>query len=170
MVERMPAPSAQHRRLLKEYSDFTRDPPPNASVYVTADDLFFWKATIAGPEGTPYAGGFWLISLRFPADYPFKPPRVRFETPIFHCNINNDGAVCLDILKDQWSPALTVSKVLTALISLLSDPNPDDPLDAYKAQLLKSEPERFRRAAAEHTAKYATLSEAELQTHYAVSK
>eukprot|EP00968_Pinguiococcus_pyrenoidosus_P022691 scaffold3340_cov255-Pinguiococcus_pyrenoidosus.AAC.11 len=68
-------------------------------------------ATIMGPEDSPYAGGVFFLHIAFPADYPFKPPKVHFTTKIYHCNINSNGGICLDILKDQWSPALTVSKV-----------------------------------------------------------
>merc|ERR1712137_253685 len=60
--------------------------------------------------------------------YPFKPPKVGFTTKIYHCNVNSNGAICLDILKDQWSPALTINKVLLSISSLLTDANPNDPL------------------------------------------
>jgi ubiquitin-protein ligase len=59
---------------------------------------------------SPYAGGVFFLKIKFPTDYPFKPPKVNFETKIYHPNINGDGAICLDILRDQWSPALTISK------------------------------------------------------------
>ena len=63
------------------------------------DDLFNWQATIMGPDGAPYLGGVFFLKTNFPADYPFKPPKVAFTTKIYHCNINANGSICLDILK-----------------------------------------------------------------------
>jgi ubiquitin-conjugating enzyme E2 D/E len=90
--------------------------------------MYLWDAMIVGPSGTPYAGGVFKLEIHFPTDYPFKPPKVVFNTKIYHPNISTNGSICLDILKDQWSPALTISKVLLSICSLLSDPNPKDPL------------------------------------------
>ena len=92
-----------------------------------------------GPEDSPYSGGVFFLNIHFPADYPFKPPKVSFTTRIYHCNINANGGICLDILKDQWSPALTISKVLLSICSLLTDPNPDDPLNSQAAGLLRDD-------------------------------
>src|SRR5437660_406756 len=59
---------------------------------------------------SPYASGVFFLAIHFPTDYPFKPPKVNFTTRIYHPNINSNGSICLDILRDQWSPALTISK------------------------------------------------------------
>lgn len=59
---------------------------------------------------SPYSGGVFFLTIHFPTDYPFKPPKVNFTTRIYHPNINSNGSICLDILRDQWSPALTISK------------------------------------------------------------
>lgn len=59
---------------------------------------------------SPYQGGVFFLTIHFPTDYPFKPPKVAFTTRIYHPNINSNGSICLDILRSQWSPALTISK------------------------------------------------------------
>ena len=64
-----------------------------------------------GPGESPFAGGVFFVNIHFPPDYPFKPPKVSFQTKVYHPNVNSQGSICLDILKDQWSPALTISKV-----------------------------------------------------------
>ena len=66
------------------------------------DDMFTWQATIMGPGDSPYQGGVFFLTIKFPTDYPFKPPKVQFNTKIYHPNINASGGICLDILKDQW--------------------------------------------------------------------
>ena len=108
-----------------------------------------------GPEGSPYAGGLYFLTIAFPTDYPFKPPNVRFTTRIYHPNINGNGAICLDILKDQWSPALTISKVLLSVSSLLDDPNPNDPLVPEIAHLYKQDRSKYENMARDWTKKYA---------------
>lgn len=101
------------KRMQKEVSDMERLPPAHciSAGPVKPDDLFRWQATILGPVESPYANGHFKLIINFPPDYPFKPPRVVFLTKIFHCNIDSKGNICLDILKDKWSPALTVGKV-----------------------------------------------------------
>ncbi|KAM5324150.1 ubiquitin-conjugating enzyme E2 D1 isoform X3 [Bos indicus] len=117
------------KRIQKELSDLQRDPPAHCSAGPVGDDLFHWQATIMGP--------------------------IAFTTKIYHPNINSNGSICLDILRSQWSPALTVSKVLLSICSLLCDPNPDDPLVPDIAQIYKSDKEKYNRHAREWTQKYA---------------
>jgi ubiquitin-conjugating enzyme E2 D/E len=117
------------RRIQKELTDLRKDPPTSCSAGPKDEkDLFKWEATIFGPDDSPYVGGIFHLHIQFPVDYPFKPPSVQFTTKIYHPNINSAGIICLDILKTQWSPALTISKVLLSICSLLTDPNPSDPL------------------------------------------
>lgn len=85
----------------------------------TPTPQFHWQATIMGPGDSPYSGGVFFLAIHFPTDYPFKPPKVNFTTRIYHPNINSNGSICLDILRDQWSPALTISKGASPLSGCL---------------------------------------------------
>ncbi|TUG04232.1 Ubiquitin-conjugating enzyme E2 D4 [Bagarius yarrelli] len=127
--------------MLQELTDLQRDPPAQCSAGPVGEDLFHWQATIMGPNDSPYQGGVFFLTIHFPTDYPFKPPKVAFTTKIYHPNINSNGSICLDILRSQWSPALTVSKVLLSICSLLCDPNPDDPLVPEIAHTYKADRE-----------------------------
>lgn len=122
---------------------------------VKPDNLHAWTGKIAGPEGTAYEGGVFYLDIFFPADYPFKPPKILFKTQIYHPNIDAQGAICLDILKKKWSPALTLEKVLLSLMSLLSEPNPNDPLVPEIANIYKNQPLVFEKVAREWVAKFA---------------
>ncbi|CAI5461560.1 unnamed protein product [Closterium sp. Yama58-4] len=93
------------------------------------------SGTITGPVGTPYEGGTFLVDIVLTDSYPFKPPKMTFITKVWHPNVSSqNGAICLDILKDQWTPALTLKTALLSLQALLSSPEPDDPQDAIVAQ------------------------------------
>ena len=108
-----------------------------------------------GPSDSPFQGGIFQLEIVFPKKYPFKPPQVRFTTPIYHMNINQHGAICLDILNTSWSPVLTITKVLLSICSLLTDPNPDDPLDQSLAKLYKQDKDEYNRRARSYTLKHA---------------
>jgi len=147
---------AAQKRIQKEWKDLAKDAPANCSAGPkNANDLFNWVATIMGPAKTPYENGVFNLEIQFPPDYPFKPPKIRFTTKVYHCNINSSGGICLDILKDNWSPALTISKVLLSICSLFSDPNPDDPLVPEIAKLYKTNRKQHDANALEWTRKYA---------------
>jgi ubiquitin-conjugating enzyme E2 D len=115
-------------RIKAELEEIEKDPPSNCSAGMESDDIYNWEATLMGPSNSVYEGGVFHLSIKFPKNYPFAPPKVKFLTKIYHPNINMSGGICLDVLKDNWSPALTVSKLLLSISSLLTDPNPDDPL------------------------------------------
>jgi ubiquitin-conjugating enzyme E2 D/E len=144
------------RRIQKELADLRGSPPENCSAGPISDtDLYSWEASIIGPKDSPYEGGVFLLTIFFPTDYPFKPPKVAFKTKIFHPNINSQGGICLDILKDQWSPALSIGKVLLSISSLLTDANPNDPLVPEIARLYVENRAEFDRTAREWTQTYA---------------
>jgi ubiquitin-conjugating enzyme E2 D/E len=144
------------KRLRKELDEMQKNDTPNLSAGPIGDNLFEWGAVILGPIGTPYEGGVFNLNISIPTGYPFKPPIVIFKTVIYHPNINSSGSICLDILKTQWSPALTISKILLSICSLLADPNPNDPLVPEIANILKTDIELYNKYAKEWTTIYAS--------------
>nr|XP_051679369.1 ubiquitin-conjugating enzyme E2 D2-like [Oryctolagus cuniculus] len=92
-----------------------------------------------GPNDSLYHIGVFFLTFHFPLDYPFKLPKVAFIARIYHPDINSNGSICPDILCAQWSPAITISKVLLSICSLLCDPNQCDPLVPEIAWIYKTE-------------------------------
>jgi len=114
------------------------------------------RGQILGPPDTPYEDGKFKLDIVIPETYPFNPPKVKFVTKIWHPNISSvTGAICLDILKDQWAAAMTLRTVLLSIQALLASPEPDDPQDAVVAQQYKEQPDAFLRTAKHWTAHYA---------------
>ncbi|XP_078789401.1 ubiquitin-conjugating enzyme E2 E2 isoform X2 [Oryzias latipes] len=148
--------STSAKRIQKELAEITLDPPPNCSAGPKGDNIYEWRSTILGPPGSVYEGGVFFLDIAFTPDYPFKPPKVTFRTRIYHCNINSQGVICLDILKDNWSPALTISKVLLSICSLLTDCNPADPLVGSIATQYLTNRTEHDRIAKQWTKRYAT--------------
>eukprot|EP01120_Amphizonella_sp_Union-15-10_P010147 TRINITY_DN401_c0_g1_i5.p1 TRINITY_DN401_c0_g1~~TRINITY_DN401_c0_g1_i5.p1 ORF type:complete len:217 (+),score=43.98 TRINITY_DN401_c0_g1_i5:161-811(+) len=147
------------KRIQKELNEINLDPPCGCKAGPKGEDLYEWVSTIVGPEGTPYAGGTFFLNIVFPRDYPFKPPKLKFRTKIYHCNINKKGEICLDILKNKWNPVLSISKVLLSICSLLTEPNPDDPLVRSIAVQYKSDKALHDQTATEWTRKYAMFED-----------
>ncbi|KAJ2781356.1 Ubiquitin-conjugating enzyme E2 2 [Coemansia javaensis] len=147
--------SSSAKRIQKELAEISLDPPHNCSAGPKGDNLYEWVSTIVGPGDSPYSSGVFFLDIHFPQEYPFKPPKIIFRTRIYHCNINSQGQICLDILKDNWSPALTISKVLLSICSLLTDPNPHDPLVHSIAQQLIGNRKEHDATAKEWTKRYA---------------
>jgi len=147
-------------RIQRELADLTKDPPSNCTAGpINTMDLYKWEGMIFGPSETPYQGGVFKLLIHFGADYPFKPPHIQFLTKIYHPNINAAGAICLDILKSQWSPALTISKVLLSISSLLCEANPDDPLVPDIAHQYRTNRSLYDETARHWTATYASESD-----------
>jgi ubiquitin-conjugating enzyme E2 D len=144
------------KRINKELQDMQKDAPENCSAGPRGDNIYVWDAMIVGPSDSPYAGGIFKLEIHFPTDYPFKAPNVVFLTKVYHPNISSSGAICLDILKNMWSPALTISKVLLSICSLLTDANPKDPLVAEAADLYLRDRTAFNEKARLWTIQYAS--------------
>lgn len=111
---------------------------------------------LRGPPDTPYSGGLFKVKIIINSEHPHKPPKITFETPIYHPNINNSGIICLDTLKDGWSPALSLEKVMLTISALLQNPNPDDPLSPEISNEYKTNKKIFYLNAIAHTKKYAS--------------
>ncbi|UJR12932.1 hypothetical protein I4U23_017105 [Adineta vaga] len=90
---------------------------------INADDPDHYQATIRGPVDSPFEDGMYLLDVQFATEYPFKPPKIKFLTRIFHPNIREDGAIYLNILYDAWTPVYTIEKTFLSIQSLLSSPD-----------------------------------------------
>merc|ERR1712141_155376 len=125
------------RRLMRDFKRLQEDPPEGVSGAPGENNIMVWNAVILGPHETPFEDGTFKLMMEFCEEYPNKPPRVKFLSRMFHPNIYADGGICLDILKNKWSPTYDVSAILTSIQSLLSDPNPNSPANSMAAQLFK---------------------------------
>ncbi|KAJ3312567.1 hypothetical protein HDV04_002884 [Boothiomyces sp. JEL0838] len=132
------------KRIQKEIADITRNPSAAYTISPSDDDITQWTGQIKGPESSIYAGGKFQISVDFPTDFPFKPP------------VDHEGNICLQALKqDTWKPSYQIRNILEMLVSLLAQPNPDDPLDADIADNYVNNKAKFDQTAREYVKKYA---------------
>ncbi|KAL9650869.1 hypothetical protein ABK040_012746 [Willaertia magna] len=144
------------KRIQKEMQIIINDPIPGCKAEPKNEkDLTEWNAYVQAPSDSVYSGGVFKLSIKFPVEYPFKPPQLKFLTKIYHCNISKKGNICLDLLKDRWNPSLTISKVLLSICSLLSEPNPSDPLEPKVAKVFLEERKRHDSTAKEWVERYA---------------
>jgi ubiquitin-conjugating enzyme (huntingtin interacting protein 2) len=143
-------------RIRKELEDIRNDRHSGVSIVPDASNPQHLVGTITGPPDTPYAGGKFQVDIVIPNEYPFSPPKMKFITKVYHPNVSSvTGAICLDILKDQWSPALTMKTALISLQALLCAPEPDDPQDAVVANIYKTNRAEFDSTAREWTLTHA---------------
>lgn len=135
------------KRLEKELMDIqnqSKESDAQVNAHMIGNDLTRWKGYIKGPMGTPYEDGNFVLDIIIPTEYPYVAPIVKFDTKIWHPNISSQtGVICLDILKNEWSPALTIRTALLSIQALLSSPEPDDPQDAEVARMYKDNYEAF---------------------------
>ncbi|KAJ3615324.1 hypothetical protein NHX12_018892 [Muraenolepis orangiensis] len=139
------------QRIQREFKEVVKSEETSKNlikVELVNDNFTDLKGEIAGPPDTPYEGGRFKLDIQIPETYPFNPPKVRFMTKIWHPNISSvTGAICLDILKDQWAAAMTLRTVLLSIQALLAAAEPDDPQDAVVANQYKMTPEMFKQTA-----------------------
>lgn len=138
---------ASFRRLAKELEVTTK----RFDAECVNDNLSIWQVAIPGPDNTPYFGGTFLVKFEFPSDYPFNPPKICFQTKIYHPNINRKGEVCVGTM----TPAYTMSAILDVILDILKNPDSEDPLVAEIGVVLKQNPKIFQDKAQEWTLRYA---------------
>ncbi|CAD5176404.1 unnamed protein product [Musa acuminata subsp. malaccensis] len=160
-------------RIIKETQRLLSEPAPGISASPSEENMRYFNVMILGPAQSPYEGGVFKLELFLPEEYPMAAPKVRFLTKIYHPNIDKAsryliilcscfggaislGRICLDILKDKWSPALQIRTVLLSIQALLSAPNPDDPLSENIAKHWKTNEAEAVETAREWTRLYAT--------------
>ncbi|KAL3652616.1 Ubiquitin-conjugating enzyme E2 36 [Castilleja foliolosa] len=162
------------RRNIKETQRLLSEPAPGISASPSEENMRYFNVMILGPTQSPYeegscwqpqTGGFFILELFLPEEYPMAAPEwivdypqllVHFLTKIYHPNIDKLIRICLDILKDKWSPALQIRTVLLSIQALLSAPNPDDPLSENIAKHWKSNEAEAVNTAKERTRLYAS--------------
>ncbi|KAJ6263949.1 Ubiquitin-conjugating enzyme [Drechslerella dactyloides] len=144
------------RRINKEMDDLRKDALSGMKAEPVNDDISHLRGVFKGPPGTPYEGGEFTVDIKIPAEYPFKPPQMRFETKVWHPNVSSQtGAICLDTLSAAWSPVLTIKSAMLSLQSLLATPEPKDPQDAEVAGMLLRDKPLFEKTAREWAVRYA---------------
>jgi len=148
---------ARLRRVNKEIADCKNDKTSNVQIELIDNSPFHLQGTFQGPEGTPYEGGRFDVDIVIPEAYPFQPVKMKFITKVYHPNVSSaSGAICLDILKDAWSPVLTLKSTLISLQSLLCSPEPNDPQDAEVAKHYMTSKQSFNDTARYWTQIYAS--------------
>jgi ubiquitin-conjugating enzyme E2 D/E len=125
------------------------------NITLVNDDIFHWECQIAGPQDTPYQGGLFLLKLEFPAQYPFKAPKLKFLTKVYHPSVQLEtGDVCQDVV-GQWGPTLNAKHCLTVIYSMLQTPESDHPLEESIATQLREKPKEFEKTAKKYTKEHA---------------
>jgi ubiquitin-conjugating enzyme E2 D/E len=154
----MSKPMIRNNRILNDLKNLANHDIPDTIKDVEINDNIYREhyVMINGPIDTPYQNGVFKLSVILPEDYPFKPPKMKFVTKMYHPNIANDGTICIDILKDQWSSALRLNTVILSLSSLLANPNPNDPLVPDIANEFSHNRERYNKNVIDYVKRYAT--------------
>lgn len=118
-------------------------------------NILYWQGLIV-PANPPFNKGAFKIEINFPAEYPFKPPKITFKTKIYHPNIDEKGQVCLPIISaENWKPAVRTDQVIESLVALVHDPEPEHPLRADLAEEYTKDRKKFIKNAEEFTRKNA---------------
>ncbi|KAL6096459.1 ubiquitin-conjugating enzyme E2 L3-like [Spinachia spinachia] len=144
-----------NKRLVKELEEIrNHEDKFFRSIQVDESNVLNWQGLLV-PNCPPYDKGAFRIELIFPAEYPFKPPKITFKTKIYHPNIDEKGQVCLPIVSvENWKPATKAENVITNLLALVNSPEPDHPLRADLAEEYSKDRAKFMKNAEEFTKKH----------------
>ena len=145
---------AANRRLMKELSDLSKAGVQGVKVEARGGNMQLWDAVIDGPAGTPYEGGHFKVELTFPAEYPMKPPTLKFGTKIYHPNVDDQGHACIDILQ-HWAPSVMMKRVLEDLCHLLANPDASHAANADVGVQFMQDKAAFEQKARQYTREYA---------------
>ncbi|KAG2193856.1 ubiquitin conjugating enzyme 1 [Mucor mucedo] len=162
-------PPNMHKRILNEIAEANNDKSAETVVYVPHEgDIYKMLGSIQGPRETPYEGGTFLLDIKLHDNHPFAPPEIKFITKVYHPNVSSQtGAICLDVLKSNWSPAMTLRLCLISIQSLLDAPDASSPQDFQVAKVYTSNKQQFIREAKTWTRVHANVSlDAYISSHY----
>ncbi|KAF5353430.1 hypothetical protein D9756_007903 [Leucocoprinus leucothites] len=131
------------RRLMRELADLRKNPPEGIRIQTNEEDMLDVTGIIEGPEGTPYAGGYFKVKFKFTEEFPAAPPKCWFATKIFHPNVSNAGEICVNTLKKDWKSQYGIGHILVTVKCLLIYPNPESALDEEAGKLLLEDYESY---------------------------
>lgn len=143
-------------RITKELQNILKTPSEYYTIIPDEGNMLVWNCVILGPKNTPYEDGTFHGQITFPVNYPFASPSFKFLTKIYHMNVSVNGEPCLKSLTDNWSVSTTVKTLFEHILSLMSTPNPNDPLLPELAFLYISNNERYVEVAKSWTETYAS--------------
>ena len=162
------------KRIKEEFKDLNNNPISNIGVTVglpNEDNIFEWQCSLMGPRDTSYSGGIFILSVKFPDNYPKKAPEVIFKTPIYHININHKklegqgaeplGHVCISTL-NWWTPKCTIRQVLTDIFALFWLSNPESPYGLERAKEMNTNINLYNAKCKYYTQKYADMNKDEV--------
>ncbi|KAJ3981137.1 ubiquitin-conjugating enzyme/RWD-like protein [Lentinula detonsa] len=144
------------RRLMRELSELEKSPPEGIRVQTSEDNILDVVGIIEGPEGTPYAGGYFKVKFRFTEEFPAAPPKCTFATKIFHPNVSSSGEICVNTLKKDWKSTYGIGHILVTVKCLLIYPNPESALDEEAGKLLLEDYQAYASRAKLITSVHAT--------------
>ncbi|KAI0684226.1 ubiquitin-conjugating enzyme/RWD-like protein [Cytidiella melzeri] len=124
------------RRIMRELSELQANPSEGIRVSNNEDNMLDVTGIIKGPDGTPYAGGYFRVKFKFTEEFPAAPPKCWFATKIFHPNVGPTGEICVNTLKKDWKSTYGIGHILLTVKCLLIYPNPESALDEEAGRLL----------------------------------